>query len=112
MVDTTETMRQVALTTALRSSLPEDVEELLISFSRERTTAEILGIIKPVLEAISWERWMSIGMSPMCFLHLLTKYKTGDPLPLSVRGMPNPTPTENQRITKAYKWLSWGRMEL
>jgi hypothetical protein len=95
----------------IKTMLPIDVQQRLGEFSRERTTAEMVALVQPRFEEITWERWMEIGMTPHLFLNLITKYTPGDEPPFKVRGMPNPTQEEFKSLGRAYKWLSWAHME-
>ncbi len=91
--------------------LPTDVQQRLGEFSRERTTAEMVTLVQPKFEQISFDQWMSFGLTPHLFLKLITKYTPGDEPPFKVRGMPNPTMAEYKSLALAYKWLSWAHME-
>lgn len=95
----------------LQMMLPTDVQQRLGEFSRERTTAEMVALVQPKFEAITWDEWMSLGLTPHFFLDLITGYTPGDEPPFKVRGMPNPTPAEFKSLAKAYKWLSWANMK-
>jgi hypothetical protein len=95
----------------MANQLPVELKTMIVEFSRDRTVEEMVSQYITTLKNITWEQWMSLGFTPNMFLRVIHFYTPGDEPPLVFNGCPSPTTQEYINMGKAYKWLSWLRLD-